>query len=216
MKYIFCIIGLVIVVQAFIIYQEKRPFIEKAAVAKGKIELIVSDDTCIVSFTTKKGKHVQFNSYNSFNPFGDNEEKNVEVLYDPENPTRAKVNNFGSLYLGISVLGLMGTVFFLTGLSFFRKDYSKQKNIKFLKQYGKSITTKFNGLQLNMHVTVNGSHPYFISSKWLDLVTNKTYLFESENIWLDPREFSIPNEIIVLIDPKDPNKYQMDISFLKK
>lgn len=158
-KYIFCIIGLVIIAQAIIIYQEKRASIEKAAVGEGKIE---------------------------------------------------------EIYLGITVLGLAGSIFLLTGLSFFRSDYSKQKKIKFLNQYGKSITTKFKGLQLNLHETVNGSHPYFIYSNWLDLETNKTYLFESENIWLDPREFSVPSEIIVLIDPKDPNKYHMDISFLKK
>ncbi|MDQ6471855.1 DUF3592 domain-containing protein [Flavobacterium sp. LHD-80] len=216
MKYIFCIIGLVLLAVAFSKYQEKMAFIKKAAVGQGKIEDIVSDDTSIVSFTTKKGKQIQFTSYNSINPLSNDEDKIVEVLYDPVNPTKAKVNNFGSLYLASSVLALAGTVFFLTGFSFFRSDYFKRKKIYYLHQNGKRIATKFNGLQLNMHVTVNGSHPYFICSKWLDLTTNKTYLFESDDIWLDPTEFSITHEIIVLIDPKDPNRYHMDISFLKK
>ncbi len=216
MKYIFCIIGLVLLALAFSKYQEKMAFIEKAAVGQGKIEAIVSDDTSIVSFTTKKGKQIQFTSYNSINPLSSNEEKNVEVLYDPVNPTKAKVNNFGSLYLAPSVLALVGTVFFLTGFSFFRSDYSKQKKIYSLQQNGKSIMTKFVDVQVNMNVTVNDSNPYFICSEWLDSKTNKMYYFESDDIWYNPTDLIKNKEIKVTIDLKDPTRYMMDISFLKK
>ncbi|MBB4802441.1 hypothetical protein HNP37_002514 [Flavobacterium nitrogenifigens] len=215
MKYIFCLIGLGIIIQAFIIYQEKKPFIEKAVLVKGLV-LPSSDYRTKVSFVTKEGKSFKLFFDTSNNLIGYNDGESVEVLYDPENPYKAKINSFMTLYLGVSILGIIGSIFFLTGFSFFRSDYNKQKMIKFLKQFGRPVTTRFSSLQLNMHVTVNGTHPYLIYSKWFDSETKKTYLFKSENIWLEPREFNVTNEIMVLIDPKDPNRYYMDISFIKE
>ncbi|CAM3413529.1 DUF3592 domain-containing protein [Flavobacterium chungbukense] len=214
-KYIFCIIGLWILIQAFFIYQEKKPFIDKADLVKGLV-LSSSNYSTKVSFVTKEGKTYKLFLNTSNNLIEYNEGENVEVLYDPKNPYKAKINSFSTLYLGVSILGIAGSVFFLTGFSFFRADYLKQKEIRFLKEKGRRITTRFSQIMLNVNVTVNGSHPYLICSKWSDSETNKTYLFESENIWLDPREFEIIDEIMVLIDPKDPNRYYMDISFIKE
>jgi hypothetical protein len=118
--------------------------------------------------------------------------------------------------MGVSVLGFLGAVFFLTGLSFFRSDYSKRKKIDFLQQSGKRITTKFIDVQVNMNVTVNGSNPYFICTEWLDPKTNETYSFESDDIWYDPTDLIKTEEIRVTIDSEDPTRYIMDISFLTK
>lgn len=212
MKFGFCIIGLFIVVQAFIIFYEKITFIEKANVAQGTVLDSSSNDKTFASFTTKGGKQIKFSSYNNFGGYDAGE--SVEVFYNPENPYDAKINSFSVLYLGVLILGLMGSVFFLTGFSFFRSDYLKQKKIQFLKQSGRPIITKFSQLKLNVNEKANGSYPYVICSKWLDPETNKTYLFESENIWLDPTEFDVKNEIMVLIDPNDMKTYYMDISFV--
>ncbi|WP_433832145.1 DUF3592 domain-containing protein [Flavobacterium anhuiense] len=211
-KYGFCIIGLVLLVQALIVFYEKISFIEKANVAQGIVLDSSSNDKTFAAFTTKGGKQITFSSYNNFG--GYDAGKSIEVFYDPENPYNAKINSFSVLYLGVLILALMGSVFFVTGFSFFRSDFLKQKKIQFLKQNGRHIITKFSQLKLNVNEKANGSYPYIICSKWLDPETNKMYVFESENIWLDPTEFDVKNEIMVLIDPNNIKTYYMDISFV--
>ena len=214
MKYVFCIIGLAILIQTFFIYQEKRTLIEKADVVEGTVVDNSTNDSPVVCFSTKDGRRIKFTSYINNNLLSYKEGEAVEVLYDPENPNKAKINNFSTLYMGVSILGFLGTVFFLTGLSFFIVGYSQQKKIYFLQQNGKTITTKFIDVQLNLNMTVNGSHPYFICSEWLDSKTNEIYSFESEDIWFDPTDFIKTKEIKVIIDTEDPSRYLMDISFL--
>ncbi|WP_343584570.1 DUF3592 domain-containing protein [Flavobacterium sp.] len=215
-KYIFCIIGLIIWVQAFYIYKEKQTFLEKLSTVSGIVVDEAETNSPTISFVTKDGRQIQFRPDSNNNPLNYSPGEKVEVLYDPSNPKIAKLNAFFFLYTGILVLGIFGAVFFLVGFSFFRSDYLKRKKIHFLQQNGKRIVTRFKGLQLNMHVTVNSSHPYFICSKWLDSRNNKTYAFESEDIWLDPRDFEVPQEIEVLINPLNPEEYYMDISFLPR
>lgn len=214
MKYIFCILGLMLWAQAFYIYQEKRVFIEKANVASGTILVNSTNDRTFVSFVTKEGKKIKFASYSGNNISNYNEGESVEVLYDPENPNKAKINDFSTLYIGVSVLGFFGAIFFLTGFSFFLSNHSKQKKLDFLQHGGKSIITKFIDVQVDSGVSLNGSNPYFICTEWLDPKTNKTHFFESDDIWFDPTEFIKTDEIKVLIDPSNPMKYVMNISFL--
>lgn len=214
MKYIFCIMGIVIWAQAFYIYQKDRKFTEKAKLASGTVLRSSANDRTFVSFVTTEGKEIKFSSNTGNNPSSFTEGESVQVLYDPANPNNARINNFYILYLGVSVLGFLGAVFFFTGFSFFLSERSKQKKIDFLQLSGKVITTKFIGVQLNSGATSNGSYPYFICTEWLDPKTNEILFFESDDIWFDPTEFIKTDEINVLIDPNDPNKYVMDISFL--
>ncbi|WP_347049541.1 hypothetical protein [Flavobacterium olei] len=92
----------------------------------------------------------------------------------------------------------------------------KQKRIDDLKFNGKQITTKFDNVALNTSYKVNGRSPFVIYSQWLNPSTNELHLFKSENIWFDPANYILTEEIKVLIDPVNPKKYYMDISFLRK
>lgn len=206
--------GVVIWAQAFYIYQKDRVFTEKAKLASGTVLRSSANDRTFVSFVTTEGKQIKFSSYTGNNPSGFTEGESVEVLYDPANPNNARINDFYILYLGVTVVGFIGAVSFFTGFSFFRSDRSKYKKTDFLQQGGKSITTKFIDVQVDLGVSFNDSNPYFICTEWLDPKTNKILFFESDDIWFDPTEFIKTDEIKVLIDPNDPKKYTMDISFL--
>ena len=45
-------------------------------------------------------------------------------------------------------------------------------------------------------------------------VSNKLRVFHSENLWFDPTRFATAKTVTVLLDPKDPKRYHMDVSFL--
>lgn len=222
-KYIFLIIGLALLGGAFFLYQDKQTFLDKAATAKGTvIELIASrsDKSTtyrpVVSFTTNDGKKIEYNSLVGSNPPSYHEGETVEIFYDPVNPHDASINGFASLWLGTLILGIIGTVFFLIGFFIILFGKMKQKRIEDLKFNGKQITTKFDNVALNTSYKVNGRSPFVIYSQWLNPSTNELHLFKSENIWFDPANYIQTEEIKVLIDPVNPKKYYMDISFLPK
>ena len=63
--------------------------------------------------------------------------------------------------------------------------------------------------------SVNGQHPWRILAQWQNPATGKLHLFHSENLWFDPSRFvATQKQVRVLIDPQQPNRYSMDLSFL--
>lgn len=222
-KYVFLIIGLALLGGAFFLYQNKQTFLEKAITVKGTVTELLpsrSDNSTtykpVVSFTTKDGKQIQYTSSVSSNPPSYEVGETVEIFYDPADPHDANINGFASLWLAPLILGFIGTIFFLIGFSFFLFGKLKQKKIEDLKFNGKTIATKFDHVQLNSNYKVNGRSPFLIYSQWLNPATNELHLFKSEDIWFDPTNFIPLEEIKVLIDPVNPKKYYMDISFLPK
>jgi hypothetical protein len=222
-KYLFLGIGLIMLGGAIYLYQDKQHFLKNAEVAQGTVvKLILSQSNNsmtyrpVISFTTKGGEEVEFTSSVGSNPPSHNEGERVEVLYDTKFPNQAVINGFASLWVGALILGGLGFVFFLIGISMILYPYLKQKKAQHLLSNGKPILTKFNQVQLNYSLEVNGRNPFQIHSQWLDPSKQELYMFVSENIWFDPTDFIETDEIKVFIEPSNPKKYYMDISFLPK
>jgi len=78
------------------------------------------------------------------------------------------------------------------------------------------METAYKGVELNESLRVNGRSPFQIITQSLDPASDTVRIFESENIWFDPSEYIESETIDVFIDPNDPEKYVMDISFLPK
>jgi hypothetical protein len=223
LKYIFLVVGLGLLTGAFILYQNKKAFLEKAVSAQGTvIELLESrsDNSTtykpLVSFTTKEGRQIEFTSSVSSNPPSYDEGETVKVLYYPGDPKEATINDFMSIWFGPLIVGFLGTVFSLVGFFIILFKNLKQRRSQYLLDNGKRIETKFDSVQFNNSYKVNGRSPFQIYSQWLDTNTNELYVFKSDNIWFDPTDFIKTEEIKVMIDPKNPKKYFMDISFLPK
>jgi len=80
--------------------------------------------------------------------------------------------------------------------------------------YGNAIQTDFQGVERNTSLKINGKNPWRITSQWLDPASNKLRVFHSENLWFDPTRFTTAKTVTVLLDPKNPKRYHMDVSFL--
>jgi hypothetical protein len=220
-KYAFLTIGLVLITAALYFYQKQRAFQERALTAQGTvIELLesTSDNSIVykplVLFKTKEGKEVKFTTSFSTSPPSYSVGESVEVLYDSAEPNSASINGFTSLWLGPLICGVLGMIFFLIGFFIILFDKVKQREIRYLRENGKRISTKFAHVKFNNGLAVNGRNPFLIYSQWLDTNTNELYVFKSDNIWFDPTDFIGTEPIKVMIDPKNPKKYYMDISFL--
>lgn len=126
------------------------------------------------------------------------------------------VNTFFQLWFAAVLLGVMGSVFFLIGGGILVAGPLRARKNTWLRENGQKIQTKISAVDLNTSLSVNGRHPYVITSQWTDPHTNTVRVFQSESIWFDPREFVQGETIGVFIDPNNSNKYFVDISFLPK
>jgi hypothetical protein len=80
--------------------------------------------------------------------------------------------------------------------------------------HGNAIQTDLQGIAQNTSLEINGQYPWRITSQYLDPATRKLRVFHSENLWFDPTRFVTAKQVTVMLDPKDPRRYHMDVSFL--
>jgi len=222
-KYSFATIGLVMLVGTFFMYQHTREFVVHALTAQGVVvdfETHRSDGSTmyapVVSFHATDGQEYQFVSSVSSSSPAYNRNEEVEVLYQENNPQAGKINSFFMLHLGELILGFLGSVFFLIGGGIIAAGYFKNKKRDFLQLQGVPIQAKFQSVELNTSLSVNGRNPYVIVCQWLNPATNELHEFESDNIWFDPEEFIKSETMTVLIEQNNPKNYWMDINFLPK
>lgn len=220
-KYLFAIIGFCMTVGSFFLYQNTQTFLDNAIRIEGVVIDLVrsrsSDSTTyapMVRFKTSQGTTIEFTSTTSSNPPAYSRGEQVEVLYEAIQPHSAKIDSFFSIWGGAVIVGGIGIVFFMVGFGMVLSGLRKAKNKEYLLQRGVRINTQFQSVSRNTHMRVNGRNAYLITSQWQDPTTSKIHVFESDNIWFDPEEHINSETILVYIEPKDPKKYYMDISFL--
>jgi hypothetical protein len=216
-------VGTLMLVAALLLWNETRSFVARAHQASGQVvelrEVRDADDGSstwrpVVSFTAGDDRKVTFASSFSSNPAPYDVGETVTVLYLPDEPEGARIQGFGSLWLGPLVLGGLGLVFAGIGGGIVLGARAGDQKKHYLLAYGNAIETDLQGVDRNTSVEINGKNPWRISSQWLDPRSNTVRVFHSENLWFDPTGYMKRKKITVLLDPNNPKRYQMDTSFL--
>jgi hypothetical protein len=140
----------------------------------------------------------------------------VPVLYDPRQPYNASIHSFGSLWAGSIVLFGLGAAFAGPGAGYILWNRATARKNAWLHQNGRRIQVDHARVELNTSLTVNGEHPYRIVCHWLDPAKNEMHIFHSANIWYNPASFLPSKPLEVLMDPNNPHRYLVEISFLPK
>ena len=220
-KYTFTLLGIGMLIGAFFLFSNTHNFLKSSLTTTGTVIKLISsksDDSTtyrpVVEFKTPAGKIIEFTSSAGSNPPSYSKGEIVEVYYDEATPEKAKINGFFSLWGGVTILGILGAVFSTIGASLLIATRQKSKNIERLKLIGSPVKAKFQSVEKNGSYTLNKRNPYQIYAQWKNPMTSKLHIFKSDNIWFDPTDHIIDDEITVLIDRKNPKKYHMDISFL--
>lgn len=224
---VFSTIGVGMLVGSFFIFSSTSSFIGRAVEADGKVtELERSRSSSssssstmyrpVVEFTTATGKRIEFTSSVGSSPPSHRVGESVRVLYNPANPESARIKSFFQLWFGFLIVFFLGLVFAAIGLTMIVVRTRGRKQAEWLRQHGRRMKTAYKGVELNQSLRVNGRSPYQIITQSPDPSSNTVRVFESENIWFDPSEYIKGETIDVLVDPNDPKKYVMDISFLPK
>lgn len=138
----------------------------------------------------------------------------VDVLYAPTNPSDARIAGFFSLWLVALITGVLGWLFSLGGAGVMIARRVAARRVRDLRLHGTPVETEVQNVEMNGGFEVNGRSPWRIVTRWLDPTRNELHLFHSENLWFDPTPFINSKRVVVFIDPNNPKRYSMDVSFL--
>lgn len=222
-KYLFSGVGLAMIFGAFFMYSKTQNFLSEAIITEGTVTHLVlsnsSDSSTywpVVVFKTQNGELVEFTSSVGSNPPSYTQGEIVEVYYLESFPENAKIRSFFSLWGGTTIVGGLGTIFFTIGFIIISANVLKDRKVKYLKKHGVPVVARFQSVEINDSLKVNGRSPYKIIAQWQDPSTSKVYVFSSENLWFDPTEQINRDEVTVLIERENPTKYYVDVSNLPK
>ena len=222
-KYVFTLVGIGMLVGAFVIYKNTSAFLAEASKTEGTVIDLAqsrSSDSItykpVVRFIDQNGRATEFVSTTGSNPPSYSKGQKVEVLYRPTASEDARINSFFSLWFGSLVLGGMGGTFFLIGLGIFLVSSLKSRNDEFLRKNGRPIETEFQSVEQNTALSVNGRHPFRVLSQWQNPSTSEVHIFKSNNLWFDPSSYIKSKTITVFIEKDNPKRYLVDLSFLPR
>jgi hypothetical protein len=225
---VFSAVGVGMLVGSFFAFTDTRSFISRAVEAEGQVIGLDrsrsssgsgSSSTTyrpVVEFTSATGKRIEFTSNVGSNPPSHRVGESVRVLYDPVDPDSARIKSFFQLWFVFIIFFVLGLIFAAIGLTMILLRVRGRQRTEWLSRHGRRIQTVFQGVELNRSLHVNGRSPYQIISQSSDPASNTVRVFQSENIWFNPSDYVEGQTIDVLVDPNDPKKYVMDISFLPK
>ncbi|MBX7229144.1 MAG: DUF3592 domain-containing protein [Burkholderiaceae bacterium] len=225
--YLFTFIGMLGLIGTGFGYFSTKDFLSRATPAEGTVINLIEKSsssnsggpsthlyTPVVRFKSIQGEEWQFTASVSSYPPAHRVGEKVFVLYIPGQEEDAKINTFRSLWLLHFIFGGLGFVFFTIGISLLTVRFLKESKEKKLRNQGIPIQVEFQGVERNTQITINDRNPFRLIAQWQDPATSKLHLFESANIWFDPSPFISKRQLTVFIDPNNPRRYHLDISFL--
>ena len=222
-KYLFTLIGIGMFVGTFLLYKSTNAFLVEAIKADGTVVDLVQSRSGnsftyrpVIQFNNQNGEKIEFITSSGSNPPSHRKGEKVEVLYPPDEPQKARINTFFSLWGGSLILGILGVVFFLIGAGIILVEKLSSRRDEYLKKYGVPIETELQSVELNKSLTVKGRHPFCVLTQWQNPSTSEMHVFRSKNLWFDPSNYIKSKKITVLIERNNPRKYYVDLSFLPK
>jgi hypothetical protein len=224
---LFLAFGLVFCGVAIYFAHDTQSFVDRAVMVRGEVvdlqwERRTGNSSSsgnyhpVVRFTTDAGEQRTFRSSFGSSPPSYWVGETVDVLYDRTDTYDARIASFWSLWLVQLIFGGVGAVFLMLSGGVLFARLLAARRVRGLQRHGMPIETEFQSVELNGGLKVNGRSPWRIVSQWLDPGRNVLYLFHSENLWFDPTLYIKSKQVRVFIDPNDPKRYSMDVSFLPK
>lgn len=170
----------------------------------------------IIKFSPKQGEDVTIVSAIGSSSPDYQQGHSIDLLYSTDQPHKAIIYDFKSIWLESIIIGVMGSVFFLVGLIPLLLIRRKMKLHQRLKHSGTPIELPIDHIEINNTISVNGVSPYRIIACWHDKKSNLLHTFYSVNIYYDPEPYIDRDTVTVFTDKNNMKKYYMDIDFLPK
>jgi hypothetical protein len=168
----------------------------------------------VVAFKTSDGTQVEFIGHSGSSSPTFVRGQQVDVIYRPGNPPKARINTFGELWAPLIFLTIFGTIFSGIGLTPIFIWWKRRRIVSDLRVHGTPLLAQYERVAVNTGISVNGASPYRIFVQWQDPATSQVHVFHSDDIWYDPAKFIDRKQLTVYVDPRNLKRYSVDISFL--
>ena len=226
---IFFIVGVGILTGGFFMIKSTISFLNNSEKTEGVVTNIIQSRSSDsgnymyspeVSFVDNNEKTISFTSNVSSNVSTYKMGDKIPVIFNKENSQDAKINTAFQLWFGPALMTVLGIIFFLIGLLTLIRQARKSSLKKNLLSSGTKISAKVTSIEspdVRSGFSYGSRIPsktYQIVAQWLNPADNKMYVFKSDDLTYNPESIILNKEILVYIDPVNPQKYYMDISTL--
>lgn len=135
----------------------------------------------------------------------------IDIYVDPQNPE--KIMSKHGRIVAMAILGGLGTVFGLLGFCGIAYLQVKKVMKRRLFREGKRLTGVIDTISQNIHVEVNGEHPYYAVVVVRDENTGEEKFFKSDNLWdVDMSTIKEGDSAVVYVDSQNEKKYFVDVT----
>ncbi len=168
----------------------------------------------VIEFRTETGQRCSFEGDGSSSVSEYKTGNSVHVLYDPKDPSDAKLESAQEMILIGIVFGGIGLVFGSIGAIILFIHIRRARDIEWLKQNGTRVEADFDHVFYDRSLKVNGKSPFVIICKWPNPVDGQVMTIRSERLWTDPTPFIATKKLTVLVDSGNAKRNYIDVSFL--
>lgn len=143
----------------------------------------------------------------------------VQLFYDVRNPQKVVIDAWADRWLFPLAFGGLGSIFLLLGLGGLFKIWRADQMALALQQFGLPIMANLKTIQWDTHIRMNGKMPWRAVAEWRNPKDDRVYTFKSVRIFGNPVQkfgktsFSETDQVEVFVDPSNPQKYWMNLSF---
>lgn len=129
-----------------------------------------------------------------------------------------KIGSSDEVYFTLIFPGV-GLIFAILGGTGIAVKVNKKRREKELKENGDVIFGTYVETVKNVAYSVNGRNPYNIVCEWINPEDGKKYLFDSENLWINPQKIIQDrniNTFRIYIKPGNIKQYVIDVDEIKE
>ncbi len=168
----------------------------------------------VVRFRTAEGRVVEFTGSTGGSKDIYHRNQQVAVLYDPQAPGTAEIDDFRSLWGMLLFVAAFSLMFGMISLWYWSVSVGWPRYGLWLKFNGRRVDARVVEVTFR-HTGPRGRVPTWrIVAQWRDPLSRQKHMFESRTLRVDPQPHLEDGTVPVLIDPKNPKRYALDLSFL--
>jgi len=207
----FIAVGLFIIGFGIFSYLRSNLILENGVHTIGKVTQVFRDIHAkrpdyyfpIIDFQNEEKKNYSFKSDVGYTSPGEYQVgQTVSIIYNPSNPTEAKIDSFIGIWWSTILPILIGFIFSSLGVAIYFEARKKYNLTEFLSKNG--IKIKANVYSVN-EIASSTSKKCVINAKFDQ--NGKKYLFSSDILNIDPDKIKDLKEIEVLADPSNYTRY---------